>query len=1086
MSYSEIVKNYLMRFQSENEAAIRGGQHTAEMSFRPVLDSFIRDLSRNLAPAESIDVVLEPRNQRKLGRPDWRLHNRISLGIYGYIEAKEFSPDRFNIVPYQNQINRYLSLGHKLIITDGIEFLFCMSQEFGPYSVSLVEKAILSSSSDWSKLTINPEFKHYMEQFLNTPAPQWCDEVSLIEQVALRTRLLSDDLQYYAGLQQDEAIDEEERQTIELLSDLRNLLYAHNDSSLRTERVFANFVAQVIMFCLLYAHRVHCDTLDSPTEKYEKIVSYAYDDTLDGDSLVPFRKLMLFLRDNATENIYIMQWIKECIQFLSFVQMNQHQLLNPDYHRLFERFLAEFDPQSRFDYGAYYTPEALASYVVKLTESIANLSFDNGSIFKSGNTIIDPCCGTGSFLEQIVLNDPGTAEYRICGIEILPAPYMLANYRTALLNKQNYHHPKKYRKQIILANTLCNGVFEGSDTDCSIEGEEVNRVRKLSSTPLRLIIGNPPSSDSNRQRQSQNLSILNCLLEDFRPPVEERRARQNIQMQVNNSHMQFLRWSCKKLLDNDINSILSFIMPSSFLEAESYKYARKYLIEHFHSVWIVKIDADARTGIRNNSLFHTLQGRAVIILTKSADNQSQIEKYRFLNLSGLSMEEKSAYLKSTESVILDQFIEYPLNTDTYKLLPSKPFDIEQYNRFWHISGDSDNKSIFLQHCSGIKLAPTSLFTHVKSSILKRRSKDVATKEVHESREWFAGQDRQPSAEKISAFKRALNACGSMQAIDEKLAQCISAYSFRPYLTSNVLLWRELLNSYSSLGGGGTRQRPELQAAFSSNLTIGFAMAHAPKDLNPTLSQFVSFCWYYPDNDMCTRGNSHIYMNQYPESSGLRFTNNISNPLLEKLRKLIHLPDDKIARCVVFYTYAVLCSQEYLDRFEGALFTVNQSNNRARVPIVDDAQIFTQLCTLGEELARLEKRDYSPDNLLCFDYDSIISKIPTGFKLTKTGNIYDEDNEVLILKDRDTESAIHIPCPVEIMKLNISGYDIVKNVWLKFYSYNYTHCDFSGDDLTSLLNLLNTLAKHIKVVADIDDIVRPIMRNEIKLIQPDYE
>ena len=135
---------------------------------------------------------------------------------------------------------------------------------------------------------------------------------------------------------------------------------------------------------------------------------------------------------------------------------------------------------------------------------------------------------------------------------------------------------------------------------------------------------------------------------------------------------------------------------------------------------------------------------------------------------------------------------------------------------------------------------------------------------------------------------------------------------------------------------------------------------------------------------------------------------------------------------------------------------------------------------------MEKRDYSPDNLLCFDYDSIISKIPTGFKLTKTGNIYDEDNEVLILKDRDTESAIHIPCPVEIMKLNISGYDIVKNVWLKFYSYNYTHCDFSGDDLTSLLNLLNTLAKHIKVVADIDDIVRPIMRNEIKLIQPDYE
>ncbi len=60
--------------------------------------------------------------------------------------------------------------------------------------------------------------------------------------------------------------------------------------------------------------------------------------------------------------------------------------------------------------------------------------------------------------------------------------------------------------------------------------------------------------------------------------------------------MQFLRWSCKKLLDSPNHSVLSLVVPLSFLEAESYKYARKYLCENFSDAWIVSVDADARTG----------------------------------------------------------------------------------------------------------------------------------------------------------------------------------------------------------------------------------------------------------------------------------------------------------------------------------------------------------------------------------------------------------------------------------------------------------------------------------------------------------
>ena len=50
-----------------------------------------------------------------MGRPDWRIQDRISLGVYGYIEAKGPSNEPFDTTPYRDQINRYLTLGHKFV-----------------------------------------------------------------------------------------------------------------------------------------------------------------------------------------------------------------------------------------------------------------------------------------------------------------------------------------------------------------------------------------------------------------------------------------------------------------------------------------------------------------------------------------------------------------------------------------------------------------------------------------------------------------------------------------------------------------------------------------------------------------------------------------------------------------------------------------------------------------------------------------------------------------------------------------------------------------------------------------------------------
>lgn len=1063
------IQKYLNNLQKEYDSDIRGCQHTAELSYRTILDSLFKDLTAIFC-ASSADVILEPKSQNGFGRPDWRIHEKKTLGIFGFIEGKGLSFNDFNIDPYKNQIERYLTLEQNLIITDGIDFVFCLKGK-EPQRIPLVDKSRLKNSK-WSNLAINPLFENYFANFLSKPSAQLCDESKLVEYIAIRAKILAEDIYKFAEIPLEESINTDEHQAIMLLNELRYFIYRHDDKNLRTNKVFADFVSQVIMFSLLYAHRVICNNSDTPPTKEKKIVAYIYSDNAKEESLVPFRNLMVFLRNRMSKTIFISQWIDDNIKFLSFVRMTKKNIVNPDFHKLFELFLSKYDNETRFDYGAFYTPRELAHFIVSLTEYIINKKFDGISLYDRNSTTIDPCCGTCSFLEEIVKNDPSNSKYTICGFEILPAPYMLANYRMSLVSKKL--NKDKFHLNLVLTNTLGDNVLGAPFENNSLEKNECQRALELSQRPLKLIIGNPPCSDLTRKYDPEEFSIINQLMEDFRPPAERRHSRQNTQKQISNAFMLFIRWACEKLELSKSHTVLSYVVPLSFLEAESFRYARLYLTKHFTSATIVAIDADGRTGIRSNSLFHTLQGRACIILTKEYGSIGGFDSFSYFDITQLSFSDKNILMMSELDVIVSNFKTYNIPENTCSFLPVIPFDKELYNLFCPIC-DSEN-SVFLNHCSGIKLAPTALFTHKKSAILKRRCRDIANNDVSISKKWFEGQQRKPSDEKIEALKTAIADYNSEQ-LSNILNQNIKLMSFRPFLNTNVLLMEDLLKRYSHIGGGGTRLRKEIITAYNDEFTIGFALAHAPKDLNATLSQFTSFCWYYPDNDMCTRGNSHVYMNQYPDSEG-NLICNINERVLHKLITWFGTDIKDLSRKMVFYSYAILCSQAYLDEFKGALFISNQSDQRARVPIVDDAKIFLRLSRLGGILAEIEKEDYEPKNALNFDYDSIIDSLPANFKLENSINPFDEQKECIILSDGST--IISIPCPTSIQKLNISGYDVVKNVWLKFNSYDLTHCCFTKNDLKRLLDLLNKLYLRERIVRLIDLYMVQIISRKVQL------
>ncbi|MBQ3839175.1 MAG: N-6 DNA methylase [Fibrobacter sp.] len=1082
MSFEATIRTYLREYQNEYKAALRGGEHTPELSFRVPMHKMFESIAKDLNPTVNCDVILEPRNQGRMGRPDWRIHDKISLGVFGFIEAKSFSENRFDIAPYQKQIKRYLAIGHKLIITDGIDFVFCFTHN--PKIVSIIDKSKLNVS-DWSLLSINSNFKYHMEQFFSKPIPQRINEEKLIGLIAVRTRILADDIYEFADLSVDVAKNDEERQIIKLLCGLKAVVYNHNDQNFRTEKVFADFTAQIIMFCLLYAHRVFCSSSDTPLVKSQKIRDYAFKNIIEGEDLLPFRNLMVYLRDNSGLSTFIGQWVDECILFLSFVQMTDYQIVNPDYHHLYELFLNKFDKKMRSRYGAFYTPKLLAEFVVRLVDKIATAQFDDKGIYNNGNTIIDPCCGTGSFLEQIVENDNSDYVYNLCGFEILPAPYMLANYRMALVKSRC--PDRKQELHIILTNTLSNYLL-GDDADAnSIEGRESIRAKNLTSRPLKLIIGNPPSSNSKKVNDSGEFRQIIEMMDDFRPPIECRHARQNTQKQVTNPFMQFLRWSCQKLSKSNTHSILAFIVPLSFLENESYQYARKYLIEYFADVWIIAIDADVRAKSRGENLFKVQQGRAVIVLTKKYGEARSIRNFNYIDISKVDKEEKESFLSRDINKVMGCFKSYPVNNNTYSFVPPRYFDRNLYMKFWPISATSENLGVFQKQCSGAKMAPTALLTHVNAFMLKRRSQEIEKKGIVCAHEWIDGQDKSVVDEKIKAFCDALGSLTKRKKLVSVLEDYIRPCSFRPFVNSNAILCKTVFEFQAGVGGSGARDRPEIKAIYDSPETIGFSLAHAPKDLDEKLERFTSFCWYFPDNDLSRRGNAHIYLNQYiGDKKKKQPDNNINQSLLNFFSNLTGISSFDCARKMVFYSYAIFCSRVYLEEFYGALYVVNQTENRARIPMVRDSGKFLLLAEFGEQLATLEKNNVAVENILQLNYDDLLNQIHSGFRLDHSWSSfqspYDEENELLIIRDvNKQEDTVKIYCPVALQQFTIAGYNVIKDCWLKFHSYRYTHCDFSKNEFKELLDLLNKMAKQIQIISEIDKIVKDIVKGNIPLL-----
>jgi hypothetical protein len=182
----------------------------------------------------------------------------------------------------------------------------------------------------------------------------------------------------------------------------------------------------------------------------------------------------------------------------------------------YEPFLEAFDPELRKDLGVWYTPIEVVKYMVaRVDAELRNTLGVEDGLADPNVYILDPCCGTGAYLVEVLrkiaetLGDEGgdalagqdlkkAALERVFGFEILPAPFVVAHLQLGLL-LQSLGAPlsesKHERARVFLTNALTGWepvkhpkqlVFQEMEE----EREAADRVKR--ETPILVILGNPP------------------------------------------------------------------------------------------------------------------------------------------------------------------------------------------------------------------------------------------------------------------------------------------------------------------------------------------------------------------------------------------------------------------------------------------------------------------------------------------------------------------------------------------------------------------------------------------------------------------
>ena len=279
----------------------------------------------------------------------------------------------------------------------------------------------------------------------------------------------------------------------------------------------------------------------------------------------------------------------------------------------YEPFLEAFDPELRKELGVWYTPPEVVKYTVERVDTVLReeLNLPDGLADKNVY-VLDPCCGTGSYLVEVLgrihrtLKERGedaltasdlkeAAQNRIFGFEILPAPFVVSHLQLGLL-LQNLGAPlsekSKERVGVYLTNALTGWEPPKGPKQRLIfpeleeERDAAEHVKR--EVPILVILGNPPYNAFAGVSPEEEMGLVEPYKEGL---ISEWGIKK---FNLDDLYIRFFRLAERRIAEKTGKGVVCFISNFSYLGDPSFVVMRRRFLQEFDKLWFDCMNGDSR------------------------------------------------------------------------------------------------------------------------------------------------------------------------------------------------------------------------------------------------------------------------------------------------------------------------------------------------------------------------------------------------------------------------------------------------------------------------------------------------------------
>lgn len=333
-------------------------------------------------------------------------------------------------------------------------------------------------------------------------------------------------------------------------------------------------------------------------------------------------------------------------------------------HKVYERFFQNFSTDTADTHGIVYTPEPIVKWMVSSVEEVLKAEFGK-TLSDQGVHILDPCVGTGTFMLELMERIRPSAlphKYREelhCN-EVLLLPYYIAAQN---IEHEFYERTEAYEPfpGICFADTLDMGREQVS----MFAPENTERLHRQETSPIRVIIGNPPYNVGQQNENDNNKNRKYAATgkgKTSREGVDDRiratyvkESRATLNAQLYDMYVRFFRWATDRLRGDD--GVVCFVSNNSFLDQIAFDGMRKDLLREFTRIYVLDLGGNVRKNPKLSGTTHNVFGIQVgvaitlLVRRRTGERQTELADVFYTRVDELwKRRQKYDYLDSTIDV----------------------------------------------------------------------------------------------------------------------------------------------------------------------------------------------------------------------------------------------------------------------------------------------------------------------------------------------------------------------------------------------------------------------------------------------------